>query len=59
MSNRKHRGGGSNLELAIYAIVIVGMAVLAIWLAFFAPCEAVTWMPVKDVPTRCLEVNVR
>ena len=40
-------------------LVVVLLGALGIWLAAFAPCKYVTWMPTKEVPTRCLQVDVR
>lgn len=36
--------------------ILVGFAALAVvvWVAFFAPCSALMWFPVKDLPARCL-----
>lgn len=35
-------------------VAIPVLIVLSIWLSVFAPCKYVDWMPVKDVPARCL-----
>lgn len=45
--------------IGIWVLMILIGIPLTIWLYFFAPCEYVGWMPSKDVPNRCLQVDVR
>ena len=40
-------------------ILIIVLTIGSFWLHFAAPCKYVTWMPSKDVPSRCLEIRVR
>lgn len=34
-------------------LIVLGLA-FAAWVAFFAPCKSLGWMPIKDLPARCL-----
>ena len=38
----------------VWPILIVAVIAFGIWLRVAAPCEYVNWLPVADVPTRCL-----
>ena len=39
--------------LAQLALVIIGIG-FAIWIAFLAPCSSLGWVPLKDLPARCI-----
>ena len=42
--------------LVAFAVVVLGaMSYGACW----APCDELGWLPVKDMPARCLKVEVR
>ena len=43
----------------LFLIFLAAMIVGNLWLYFLAPCEYVDWMPTKDVPNRCMSVDVR
>lgn len=40
-------------------LFMVGVAIaflaIGVYVAFFAPCDALGWFPVKDLPARCLK----
>lgn len=38
----------------LFITFLVVMVPVGIWLQVAAPCHLVDWMPVKDVPARCL-----
>lgn len=40
-------------EVFMVVVLIVGLA-FGVWVAFFAPCSALGWVPLKDLPARCL-----
>ena len=39
--------------LLIFVSFPVALA-LGAWVTFFAPCSSLGWVPVKDLPARCL-----
>jgi hypothetical protein len=41
---------GALLFVVLFALLIIG----GFWARFAAPCKYLTWMPVQDVPSRCL-----
>jgi hypothetical protein len=43
------------IVFGIMALVVGGVIVLRTKL----PCSVLDWMPAKDVPTRCLRIDVR
>lgn len=38
-------------------LLVIVLIPLNIWAHVAAPCKYVDWMPAKDVPSRCLDVN--
>lgn len=41
------------LVVAFLVIFVLGIT-FSIWAAFFAPCDAIGWLPISDTPGRCL-----
>jgi hypothetical protein len=39
--------------VALVLVLLVG----AFYMACFAPCDVLGWMPVKDIPARCLTIG--
>lgn len=44
---------------ALFLLFVLTLLPLGIWLQVAAPCKYVDWMPVSDVPTRCLTIQER
>ena len=42
-------------SFVIAAACIAAWALLGVWVTFYASCDSIGWVPVKDLPARCLE----
>lgn len=40
--------------IAQVAVLFIGIT-FAIWISFLAPCSSLGWVPLKDLPARCLQ----
>lgn len=43
---------------AIYLVPMVAIAALLVWIAVFAPCRSLRWLPVLQQPARCVDLGV-
>lgn len=42
--------------LLFLALIPVAIG-FSIWVHFLAPCHQIEWLPIKEIPTRCLTVS--
>lgn len=43
-----------NTAFVLFILFAVLSAAVGIWIAFAAPCDSIDWMPVAEIPARCL-----
>jgi len=41
-------------ELITYTILIILVLTINVWIYFFADCKVIWFLPLKDLPWRCL-----
>jgi hypothetical protein len=41
-------------EAVAFLVALVVAVTFAVWVRWFAPCDALGWLPVAEIPARCL-----
>lgn len=49
----------SSYWAALFLMCLIAFAILAfpVWTNFIADCDSLGWMPVKDLPARCVKLG--
>lgn len=54
MSRSRASDWWTAVGVALFTVLVVIGIGFSVWARYYAPCHALGWMPVKDVPARCL-----
>ena len=53
-SLKNKRMKAENIGTILGVITLVFIIGFAIWVSFFAPCKKISWLPIANLPARCL-----
>jgi hypothetical protein len=44
----------SDTEAVVFVVALVVAVAVGVWVRWFAPCDALGWLPSAEIPARCL-----